>query len=364
MKILVFLSVVACVLANTRWHQLDNYSFEKYVKEFGKKYSPEEYNNRKEIFENRLNSIREHNRDSNQTWKKGVNHLSDRTQKEFNGLLGLRKDILYNTKRMDKSPEIISRSIGQLPPSVDWRQQGIISAVKDQGQCGSCWSFATAETIEAYWALATGQLTDLSEQQVLDCTPNPNDCGGTGGCGGGTTELAYANLIQMDGIATEWTYPYTSYFGQNNQCHVVFSPFAVLKNYTGLPTNQYAPIMQAIATVGPLAVAVDASSWGEYESGVFNGCNQTNPDLDHAVQLVGYGTDPKLGDYWLIKNSWSPAWGESGYVRLLRQTSNQVCGVDIHPSDGEGCKGGPSKITVCGTCGILYDANYVEVDAD
>jgi len=309
----------------------------------------------------KLNSIRLHNSDSSKTWKQGVNHLSDRTEEEFSRLLGLRKDILYKYKAETPETAFPTYNVAQLPPSVDWRTKGIISAIKDQGECGSCWSFGTAQTVEAYWALSTGQLTDLSEQQVLDCTPNPNDCGGTGGCGGGTTELAYAHLMKMGGLATEWTYSYSSYFGQNFNCHASVTPFAVLKNFTGLPTNQYAPIMQAIANVGPTAVAVDASAWGSYESGVFNGCNQTNPDIDHSVQLVGYGSDPKLGDYWLVKNSWSPMWGENGYVRLLRQTTNQVCGVDITPSDGEGCNGGPSKVQVCGTCGILYDANYVIV---
>lgn len=84
----------------------------------------------------------------------------------------------------------------QIPTSVDWRDKGIISAVKDQGQCGSCWTFGTSETIESYWMMETGEFTDLSEQQMLDCTPNPNHCGGTGGCQGGTAELIYEQLVK------------------------------------------------------------------------------------------------------------------------------------------------------------------------
>eukprot|EP01116_Phalansterium_solitarium_P002651 TRINITY_DN127_c0_g1_i1.p3 TRINITY_DN127_c0_g1~~TRINITY_DN127_c0_g1_i1.p3 ORF type:complete len:140 (-),score=54.97 TRINITY_DN127_c0_g1_i1:252-671(-) len=132
---------------------------------------------------------------------------------------------------------------------------------------------------------------------------------------------------------------------------------ANVTGFTVLPSNEFDAVFTAIAEVGPLAVNVDASSWSSYESGVYNGCNQTNPDIDHVVQLVGYGTDPQLGDYWLVRNSWSPAWGESGYIRLARNSSPQ-CGVDLNPQDGTGCNNGPPTVTVCGTCAILYDVSY------
>jgi len=112
------------------------------------------------------------------------------------------------------------------------------------------------------------------------------------------------------------------------------------------------PIMDHLATVGPLAVNVDASAWSSYETGIFNGCNQTNPDIDHVVQLVGYGDG-----YWLIRNSWSPTWGEKGYVRLYRG-DRERCGVDLSPQDGTGCNGGPSTVTVCGNCGLWYDTSF------
>jgi cathepsin L len=162
-------------------------------------------------------------------------------------------------------------------------------------------------------------------------------------------------------MTSEWMYPYISYFGQNFQCHFNVSntrPIAKVAGYVGLPSNRLQPVLQAVASQGPLAVAVDASAWSEYESGVFNGCNQTNPDIDHAVQLVGYGTDPVYGDYWIIRNSWSPLWGEQGYIRIARETGTPTCGTDIHPQDGTECKGGPPTQTVCGTCGVLFDVTY------
>jgi len=218
--------------------------------------------------------------------------------------------------------------------------------------------------VESYWALATGQLTDLSEQQILDCTQNPNHCGGTGGCGGGTEELAYQWIMKTGGLASEWVYPYISYFGKDFGCSSNssdFVSFAKISNYTVLPSNSYDPIFQHVATIGPLAVSVDASTWFAYESGVYNGCNQTHPELDHVVQLVGYGTDPKLGDYWLVRNSWSPTWGEKGYIRLYR-TSEERCGIDLTPQDGNGCDNGPSQVKVCGTCGIWYDTSFPVVN--
>jgi cathepsin L len=245
-----------------------------------------------------------------------------------------------------------------LPVSVDWREKGIITSVKDQGECGSCWAFATADLTESYLAMSTGRLNDLSIQQITDCTPNPQHCGGTGGCGGATAELGWAQITKMGGLSSEWTYPYTSYFGTNHMCNQnQIEVVARVTKFVNLPVNEQAPVLNYIASYGPLAISVDASSWAHYETGVYNGCNQTNPDLDHAVMLVGYGTDSQYGDYWIVRNSWSPQWGEQGYIRLHRQNP-VTCGTDLNPSDGDGCTGGPPTVTVCGTCGILFDTLY------
>jgi cathepsin L len=360
LSILFLIVIVSFTNAKkARWNQLDNYTFEKYLKEYNKNYLGADYVSRKAIFESNLAKIRKHNNDTTKTWKLGVNHMADWTETEFKTLLGYKKHLPRNTEVEDRlTPSI---PVNALPAHVDWREKNIITAVKDQGQCGSCWTFATAETVESHYALHTGYLTDLSEQQILDCTPNPNQCGGTGGCGGGTAELAMAQIIASGGLSSEWTYPYTSYSGNNFNCQFngsVSSPAATISGYKVLPSNQYQPVLTAIATLGPLAITVDASSWSFYESGVFDGCNQKSPDLDHGVQLVGYGTDPKLGDYWTVRNSWAPTWGEDGYIRLRREGANPRCGIDTSPSDGTGCKNGPPQVTVCGTCGILYDVSY------
>jgi len=300
----------------------------------------------------------------------GVNQFTDRTKEEFSKVLGVRKDMLYASRESEEGKKK-AVSFDQLkthiekkqnapfpndyPTSIDWRIRGVISAPKDQGACGSCWSFASAETLESHWAIATGELANLSEQQILDCTENPQECGGTGGCGGGTTEVAYTTIInKQGGLSSQWTYPYNSYNGDNFVCG--FSNYtpavAVIETYTNLESNKLDPVLAALSYVGPLAISVDATLWDSYEMGIFDQCNVTSPDLDHGVQLVGYGSD-----FWLIRNSWSASWGENGYIRIAK-SDNVTCGLDTNPGDGDGCKNGPASVQVCGPCGLLYDPVY------
>jgi cathepsin L len=363
----LLLALFAVTHAKTTWDKLEGYTFKHYMTEFGRTFpTEEEFIARKALFETRLAEMKRHNSDPTNTWKQGVNHLTDRTESEIRQLLGYNKAIASAFPPQGQAWKADRADLLDVAPQVDWRDKGVVSPVKDQGRCGSCWTFAAAETLESHWALATGQLPILSEQHILDCVPNPNQCGGKGGCAGGTVELAYQTLMEKEGgLASEWTYPYRSYFADAFECSFNASKTPVaakLKDYVVLPSNQYLPVLQAIATVGPLTISVDASAWAAYESGVFDGCNQTNPDINHAVQLVGFGTDPKEGDYWLIRNSWSPAWGEAGYIRL-RRSLKPSCGVDNNPQDGTGCNGGPPSVTVCGACGILYDVVYPLVAA-
>jgi len=165
----------------------------------------------------------------------------------------------------------------------------------------------------------------------------------------------------LDFISSECTYPYQSYQGNNfNQCgfNASLTPPQTpdLEKIALLNPNEYEPLVQAVANIGPISISVDASTWSEYESGIFNGCNQTTPDINHAVQLVGYGYEHN-DEYWLVRNSWAPSWGEDGYIKLYK-SSKVVCGVDVTPLDGSGCINGPANVTVCGTCGILYEPAY------
>lgn len=383
MRLLLFtlLTLVALASASIRWKSLEAhkkhlYSFEDFKIEFGRVYKDEaEEQMRKQLFETKLRQIHKHNSDKTKSWKQGVNQFSDLTDDEFRAFRGVNGALLSRQKTVKRAaPKNLdfenlykefnfTEMWGAPDANVDWRTKNVVTAPKDQGACGSCWSFSTAETIESFYALKNGpsSLVVLSEQQILDCTPNPNDCGGTGGCGGGTVELATARIMTMGGLSLESSYPYASGGGQNFQCNMdKFKPVVKVQNYYDLPSNQLAPVLNFVASKGPLSISVDASSWSAYDSGVFDGCDMTSPDIDHAVQLVGYGTDPSAGDYWLVRNSWGTGYGENGYIRLKRYAT-PPCGVDKTPGDGDGCNGGPSEVTVCGNCGILYDTVYVDI---
>eukprot|EP01095_Lingulamoeba_sp_RSL-Kostka_P013876 TRINITY_DN585_c0_g4_i1.p1 TRINITY_DN585_c0_g4~~TRINITY_DN585_c0_g4_i1.p1 ORF type:complete len:375 (-),score=133.33 TRINITY_DN585_c0_g4_i1:233-1357(-) len=374
MKLLLFVAILFFIgfsyqLQKPKWHELDGYTFEKYVHHFNKFYlDKEEREFRRNIFEERINNIREFN-SLGHSYKKGINHFTDRTEQERKQVLGVDKALLNFQKkdRLVNKPPVISeyeqKIINSLPTHVDWREKNVVTAVKDQGNCGSCWSFASAQTIESAYALKTGQLAVLSEQEILSCTENPNQCGGTGGCGGGTVELAYDRILST-GLGSEWTYPYLSYQGKNFECSTnkhVSTPFVKISNYTALPSNNYTALLNATAH-SPVAISVDASMWHDYEEGVFTGCNLTSVVIDHAVSLEGYGVDQNTGmPYWLVRNSWSTTFGENGYIRIQRHTSNTPCGVDNDPLDGDGCIGGPSVVYPCGSCGILFDSVTVQI---
>jgi len=339
-------------VAGTTWDQLETYSFGDFVQEFEKAYSPVEYKYRQAIFEARLADIQRHNADETQTYKRGVNKFCDLTMEEFKKLLGGGK-IPKSLSKGSAAPAL--KSSVALPSSVDWRTKGVVTPVKNQGGCGSCWAFAATETIESAIAMKGGKLQVLSEQNMVSCTPNPQECGGSGGCDGATAELGFA-YVQKMGISSEATVPYR---GITGKC-VETTKAANITGFVKLPENDHDALLNAIATVGPIAITVAASEWLDFENGVFDGCVK-DADLDHGVQLVGYGTESGT-DYWLVRNSWGGAWGEAGYIKIKRfATSDAWCGTDRNPLDGTGCKGGPPTQHVCGMCGILFDTAYPTV---
>jgi len=233
----------------------EGYTFAQYLIEHQKSYPNEaEHAYRSALFETRLQKIIAHNKNPSYTWKEGVNQFTDMTDVEIKGYLGLNKALLYQTfhKRgiiPQRAAPVDPKFMETLPDNVDWRTAGIITNVKNQGNCGSCWSFGAAEGVESLIAQQSGTrtLTILSEQNILDCTPNPNHCGGTGGCGGSTVELAWDRII-TNGIATEKDYPYLSgNSGRDYTCKTNIEPFANITAYVNLPSNQQDPILNALA---------------------------------------------------------------------------------------------------------------------
>merc|ERR1712200_141405 len=341
----------------------DNLQWEKFKLQHEKVYPLKaEEEIRKDVFRTNLRKIEAHNEREEkglETWRMAVTQFADLTEKEFE------QQMLGGYVRTPQSSgghakrEVAS----DLPASVDWREKGVITEPKNQGSCGSCWAFATVEPIESYAAINNVSLTKLSTQEVTTCTPNPLHCGGTGGCRGSIPQLGY-NYVQLFGLATNDDYPYWSgVTGMTGNCKYDLerrTPVVSITGYNALPPNDMEATLQHIANVGPLAVAADASAWQFYGHGVFDSCSyEENISLNHAVQLVRYGTDESEGDYWLVRNSWGRNWGEQGYIKMKRE-SEAVCGTDSTPMDGTACVGGPGndEQTVCGMCGLLFDSSY------
>jgi len=200
-------------------------------------------------------------------------------------------------------------------------------------------------------------INSVESTEYCGLHPNPDQCGGTGGCGGATAELGFAYVVSAHGMASEEAYPYT---GSDGTCDESIPKSATITGWKVLPSNNYTAVVTAVATIAPLAITVSANTWFDYSSGVFTGCGD-DWDLDHAVQLVGYGHDNSAQlDYWIVRNSWSSGWGEDGYIRIQKHSDGgqQWCGEDTSPGDGTGCQGGPSEVTVCGSCGLWYDVCY------
>mmetsp|Transcript_56427 Transcript_56427/g.155939 ORF Transcript_56427/g.155939 Transcript_56427/m.155939 type:complete len:279 (-) Transcript_56427:423-1259(-) len=247
------------------------------------------------------------------------------------------------------------------PTEFDWRDTHMVTPVKDQG-CGDCWAFSSIGAIESQLLInGYGSFlhpTILSEQQIVDCAPNPDNCGGTGGCEGSIQPLAFEYLLGA-GVETRVNYTYT---GKDGTCADDKNgpAAATIDSYGLLPENcDEETLKQYLVTKGPISVTVATHGWTFYSRGILRYAT-CGADVDHAVLLVGYGTEVSgnsTKDYWTIKNSWGSWWGEDGYIRISRDAGSAV---DKTPADGTGCDDGPRSVTVNGTCGIYYANSYVE----
>eukprot|EP01065_Artemidia_motanka_P047909 TRINITY_DN75_c0_g1_i2.p1 TRINITY_DN75_c0_g1~~TRINITY_DN75_c0_g1_i2.p1 ORF type:complete len:760 (+),score=179.49 TRINITY_DN75_c0_g1_i2:91-2370(+) len=216
-----------------------------------------------------------------------------------------------------------SGSTGSLPKSVDWRKKSVITPVKDQGQCGSCWSFSTTGAIESAWAIAGNPLVSLSEQELVSCDKGD----GNSGCGGGWPDKAM-DWVKANGIDTEESYPYASGSGNAPGCTSGHQKAAATVTGHFDVAHDEDAMAEYVANHGPLSVCVDAMTqlWWPYTGGIMTGC--CNHECDHAVLIVGYGEENGK-KFWWIKNSWNANWGEGGYVRLERGTNQ--CGITTAP---------------------------------
>jgi C1A family cysteine protease len=238
-------------------------------------------------------------------------------------------------------------SSSSLPKSVDWVQKGAVTPVKDQGQCGSCWSFATTGALEGAYFLSPsgGELVSFSEQQLVDCDNRKNRRvpGKDNGCNGGLMDNAFDWIHRNGGLCNETAYPYVSQKEGECQTACALVQGSQIASFVDVDKSQDAAFMAALAQQ-PVSVAIEADQrdFQLYKSGVFTGTCGTK--LDHGVLAVGYGQDATTGlDYYLVKNSWSTSWGLDGYIRLGRGND---------PKTGEPYNHGD------GQCGILLSASY------
>jgi hypothetical protein len=244
-----------------------------------------------------------------------------------------------------------------LPAAVDWRH--VTGAIRAEWECGACWAIAAATTMQAHIAIATGKKIDVSEQQAVDCTYrqyngsiNANASkNSTNGCLGGTYEDVFSYFVQA-GVTQKQSYSYVSANngGKPTQCkmHMPNPPdvLAGVSSYATIDSKNASDFKRILATVGPIAVALDASiNWDFYSGGIMSNCS--NRKLDHNAVLAGYGEE-NGAKYWLVQNGWDNDWGESGFIRLLRHDDpEEPCEMDA-----------ADKSINCGTCGVLSVGFY------
>ena len=299
-------------------------TFQRFIKKYNKKYSSmTEFLARYNAF--RLNIVKL-TENGPETFKTGVTKFSDLTPQEFaKTYLNLNFDAYAF---MNFKPVHAKVTNDVAPDAFDWRDKGVVSPVKDQGSCGSCWSFATVANLEGLYAQKKGVIKTFSEQFLVDCDTEDS------GCNGGLMELAFEWLKQNGGFMYEEDYPYAN---KKGTCKQDSSKFVDMKvtGYVKLGDTgeTFAPVDEGemkefLYQTGPLAIALNANTLQFYSGGIVDSASWicSTSGINHAVTLVGYGTDSK--DYWIVKNSWGKNWGENGYFRIARGKS--TCGINYY----------------------------------
>jgi len=302
--------------------------WEDFKQRYGKKYKDSnETEYRRNVWEGHMKFIDKHNKETaagQHTYTVGINEFADFTSQEFvkyfNGLK-MNHTLQMNVAKIQKMRK-------DLPASVDWRKEGYVTPIKNQQQCGSCWAFSATGSLEGQHFKKNNKLVSLSEQQLVDCDKIDY------GCEGGLPTNAFTYIKQNNGIDTEASYPYHALDGP--KCLFRKADIgATDSGYKSITKGDENALQEAVATVGPISVGIDASqmSFQLYNKGVYYEPDCSSQFLDHGVLAVGYGSTseddqnyPTVLDYWIVKNSWGTSWGMEGYIWMSRNRKNN-CGI-------------------------------------
>jgi len=290
--------------------------FSDFMVTYNKAYSNDEYHNRRAIFYDNLAEINQINSEG-RSWTAGVNEYSDLTWEEFKGRF-LAPQKCSATKQGN---HVMSNT--PAADAIDWRDKKVVTPVKNQGSCGSCWAFSSTGAIESHAAIKTGQLKTVAEQQLVDCAGGPFE---NMGCRGGLPSQAFQYVMWAGGIQDSASYPYTGRDGRCsfNKAKVIIS----LKNEVNITERNEKELFDAVGKAGPVSVAYQVSSdFRSYRSGVYDSrqCKSGPMDVNHAVLAVGYNSTAANVPYWIIKNSWGTSFGIQGYFWMVRDKN--MCGV-------------------------------------
>jgi len=297
---------ILCVLLGVALalsHKEAKHEFHKFQKKYSKSYDASEKPLRFQIFQENLKRAAELQK-ANHGAKFGVNEYSDLSPQEFAKYYLMTGVNFTKDYKAPPAKTVFPKKFQADPTNWDWSQQGVCTPVYNQGQCGSCWAFSATETIESYYAIQGGSLTQLSMEQIVDCDTTDH------GCEGGMPSSAYQYVQSAGGIDSYSSYPYTAEGGQSGSCQ--FNQANVVTNVAGSQTvSGEQGLYQQASTAGPVSVCVDASTWQSYQGGVLKSCGN---NVDHCVQLTGYANYGQSGSYWIVRNSWGGSWGESGFI--------------------------------------------------
>lgn len=277
------------------------------------------------VFKYNVNYIHKVNQ-MDKPYKLKLNKFADMTNHEFRSGFDSKIQHFRMLQGERRRTPFMHEKTSDPPLSIDWRKNGAVNPIKNQGRCGSCWAFSTIVGVEGINKIKTNQLVSLSEQELVDCESDNQ------GCNGGLMENAYEFIKENGGVTTEQIYPY---FAQDGRCDTSKrnSPIVKIDGFETVPANDESALLKAVANQ-PVSIAIDASgpNFQFYSEGVFNGYCGT--ELNHGVAIVGYGTTQEGIDYWIVRNSWGPQWGEQGYVRMQRGINEPegLCGLAMEAS--------------------------------